>query len=423
MSGLKLYLVNSFWMLLEQILRLVSGLVVGVYVARNVGPEAYGILIYSLSLMTMLMPFAKMGMDSLLVRDLMNGGDRERRSVSACALMFAGGGLGWLGLSGYALIKHGFSATGICIALSAFALIFQCFLVFDYQFQSTLRARISSAVKSGGLIVGLVLKVVLVHLGADIEYVAAAYMLDHVVIALFLLIVSIKYKLPMPRKIFFKADVVALFRSALPMIFSAVAISVYASVDKIFVFDSYGTEGLGVYASATRLVDGVAMLVVVICSSILPLLIGVKKTDDMQYRLSVTRMYAVVFWLGGVFSVLVCFYSRQIINILFGGEFMEARAVLQISIWSIVFLGFGSVTVRYLVVEGMEKKLMFRSLLMALMNIGLCWFLVPEYGLVGAAGAVLLSVMIANYLADYFSRDMRPLFWIKTRAVFLIGIW
>ena len=43
------YFANTSWLLGERILRMVISLFVGIYVARYLGPERYGLLSYSVS--------------------------------------------------------------------------------------------------------------------------------------------------------------------------------------------------------------------------------------------------------------------------------------------------------------------------------------------------------------------------------------
>jgi O-antigen/teichoic acid export membrane protein len=46
------YLSNSLWMLLEKSSRIISGILVGVLVARYLGPAQYGLINYALSVIS-----------------------------------------------------------------------------------------------------------------------------------------------------------------------------------------------------------------------------------------------------------------------------------------------------------------------------------------------------------------------------------
>ena len=47
--GLRKYFANTSWLLGERVLRIVVSLFVGIYVARYLGPERFGLLSYTLS--------------------------------------------------------------------------------------------------------------------------------------------------------------------------------------------------------------------------------------------------------------------------------------------------------------------------------------------------------------------------------------
>ena len=48
-SGFRKYFANTSWLLGERVLRMVVSLLVGIYVARYLGPERFGLLSYALS--------------------------------------------------------------------------------------------------------------------------------------------------------------------------------------------------------------------------------------------------------------------------------------------------------------------------------------------------------------------------------------
>ena len=48
-SGFRKYFANTSWLLGERVLRMAVSLFVGIYVARYLGPERFGLLSYALS--------------------------------------------------------------------------------------------------------------------------------------------------------------------------------------------------------------------------------------------------------------------------------------------------------------------------------------------------------------------------------------
>ena len=69
-SGFRKYFANTSWVLGERILRITVSLFVGIYIARYLGPERYGLLSYALSFVWLFSALAYFGLDDILVREL-----------------------------------------------------------------------------------------------------------------------------------------------------------------------------------------------------------------------------------------------------------------------------------------------------------------------------------------------------------------
>ena len=60
---------NIFWAVLGKMVQLLSGLLVGIIVARYLGPEKYGLMNYVISLVFLFQNFAIFGLDAIEVRE------------------------------------------------------------------------------------------------------------------------------------------------------------------------------------------------------------------------------------------------------------------------------------------------------------------------------------------------------------------
>ncbi|MGC8715255.1 MAG: oligosaccharide flippase family protein, partial [Leptodesmis sp.] len=69
-SGFRKYTFNTAWLFADQFIRMLAGFFVGVWVARYLGPENYGILSYSLAFVALFQGIAKLGLDGIVVREL-----------------------------------------------------------------------------------------------------------------------------------------------------------------------------------------------------------------------------------------------------------------------------------------------------------------------------------------------------------------
>ena len=68
--GFRKYFTNISWLLGERVLRMAVSLFVGIYIARYLGPERFGLLSYALSFVWLFSSLASFGLDDILVREL-----------------------------------------------------------------------------------------------------------------------------------------------------------------------------------------------------------------------------------------------------------------------------------------------------------------------------------------------------------------
>jgi len=88
------YLFNSSWMMAEQLLRILSGVFVGIYIARYLGPENFGVLSYVLAIATFMIAISRLGMDAILVRELINAPEKEQLLMGTAFWMMVVAALG-----------------------------------------------------------------------------------------------------------------------------------------------------------------------------------------------------------------------------------------------------------------------------------------------------------------------------------------
>ena len=74
-----------------------------------------------------------------------------------------------------------------------------------------------------------------------------------------------------------------------------------------------------------------------------------------------------------------------------------------------------------MVAENKAKWVQIITLIGALANIVLNYILIPKFGIVGAAGASLITQFVANFVLVYFIRPLRENFFIMIEGIALKG--
>lgn len=414
------YLKNSSWMLAAYSLKIISAIFVGIYVARYLGPQDFGVLSYALAVMSIFTAISRLGMDSILVRDVAAYPCRGSAYVStAFALMSAASVIGFVLLAVITYYFEPQKEVQWAVWLVGFGLIFQASLVVDFNFQGQVKSKYSSIAKSIALAVSSIIKVYLVIIQADFIYIAISYGLDYILTALALYVMHAYKRQPSFIKGFDRSLVWPLLKSAWPMVLAAVATILYMRIDQIMIKNMLGLHELGLYAAATKIYEGWVIIPYVLSISLLPAIVKLRSTSPESYEINMARLFSILFWVNVFVALLATFFGEWIVSVTFGDAYMDSHTVLSLVMWAAAFNAIGSVTARYLTVEKMEKKIAWRTFIGVFVNIGLNVILIPKYGIEGAAVSTLITLFIINYGINYFDSDLNQLIQINNRAFLL----
>jgi O-antigen/teichoic acid export membrane protein len=124
----------------ERILRMVVALFVGVYVARYLGPAQFGLLSYANSFVGLFIALATLGLNGIVVRQLVKTPERRNELLGTAFWLKIGGAiLLWVTIVAAVPLTKNDLQTNSLIAIIAFAAIFQAFNVIDLKIWTTQR--------------------------------------------------------------------------------------------------------------------------------------------------------------------------------------------------------------------------------------------------------------------------------------------
>jgi len=412
------YLGNSSWMLTEYALKIASAIFVSIYVARYLGPEKFGLLSYALAIVSIFMAVSRLGMDSILVRDLSKHPEQTKAYMgTAFGLMFGTAILAMFVLTVLISLFESDAENKLYIWIISIGLIFQTFLAIDYGFQAQVKAKFSSIAKSMALGISSIIKIYLVVTKADLQLFAVAYALDHAIIAIMLVATHVIKKQPVFLFAFDRALVKPMLKSAWPMVLSAVCFMLYSRLDQLMIKYYLGVEQLGLYSAAAKIFEGWSIVPYILMISLFPMIVRIKKTSSTGYHRMKVYIFRVFLMISLGVAGFSTIFSKEIIAITFGQAFDGASAVFAILMWASVFTTMGTITVRLLVVENIEKKILKITSVGLIVNFILNFILIPIFGIIGGAFATLLSLFSAYYLHDYFDKQMEPILIAKNTAI------
>ncbi len=461
-SGFKKYFFNTGWLMLDKVLRMFLGLFVGVWVARYLGPENFGILNFAMSFVGLFGAFGKLGLDGIIVRNIVREPEeRDEILGTSLVLRLCGAIVLMLAVFGALQLTSATTYEKIIVMIIAFGQLFMSFEVFDFYFQSQVKAKFSGITGTFGLLASSIARISFILLGLPLIWFAGAVIIEQMTKAIFFIYFYIKTASPIDKSTnnkytnppitnthsklkiypvkcrrqsaklifngvqnlkFSKATSLALLKDSWPLILSGLVVMVYMRIDQVMIKEMLNNEAVGQYAAAVRISQVWYFIPMMISNSLFPAIVNAKKQSEELYYDRLQNLYTFLIWLAIAIALPMTFLSEWIVAILFGPEYSQAANVLKIHIWAGVFMSLGVASGKWLLSENLQKLAFWRTFSGMVFNVILNIYFIKKYGISGAAISTLISQIIAAYVFDFFNKKTREMFYIKTKTILLVNI-
>ena len=422
--GFRKYFANTSWLMGERILRMGVSLFVGIYVARYLGPERYGLLSYANSFVGIFLAFATLGLDEIVVRELVK--TPEQREIilgSSFLLKLVGTLIMWTAILTTVPFFENDLQTNLMITIISFGVVFQAFNVIDFNFQAKVKSKFIVHAQFVQLIISSIVKIILVVNETPLIWFASVYCLDAIVLAMGLIFVYFYNDENIFHWKWSFETSKYLLRDSWPLIFAGVVVSVYMKIDQVMIKEMLGAKEVGLYAAAVKLSEAWYFLPLAITSSLFPAIINAKLYQKEDYFQRLQKLYDLMVWIAVAIALPTAILSPWIVEFLYGNEYLESSSVLNIHIWSGIFVFLGVASSKYLLAENYIKKTFYRTFVGALLNIIMNYYLIGIMGIKGAALSTFASHFFAAYFYDILDKDLREMFILKTKSLFLYSLY
>ena len=412
---------NIFWLMADNILRMGVGLIVGVWVARYLGPSQFGLINYAMSIAGMFSVIAKAGLDEIIIRDLVKETtSRDEILGTGFALKLVSGSIAFLLSIGTSLlISTNDPLTPWLVSIIALGMVFQSLDTIDLWFQSQVRSKNTVYARNAAYLTLNAIKLLLITQKAPLIAFAIAAFAE---VALSSINLAIVYRLAGYSFKVWKANfalAIEFLQQSWPNILTGFSVTVYMRIDQIMLGKMIGNAAVGHYAVGVRLAEIWYFIPIAIVSSIAPKIFQSKQESQELYDDRIQKaLNLLVITLYTISIGMTCF-SKQIITILYGSNYTSSSTVLAIYIWSGVFVSLGLIRNTWVTTEGLFRFGSVTTFIGAVLNISLNLVLIPRYGSVGAALATVISYGFSDYLILLLYPPSQKLGWMMTKALAL----
>lgn len=407
---------NSGWLLFDKLVRLMLGLLVGAWVARYLGPAQYGELAYALAYIAFFQTFSTLGLDSIVVRDLVLHPEREAQVLgTAFTLRFACGICSWLmAVLGMAVISGWSDRSVLLVLLAGGSLIFQAADTVDLWFQSRSQSRRTVVAKLAAYLLSGGVKVALILAEAPLAAFAAVLAFEAMSAALGLFFAYRRFRCSQPWRLVWVQGR-QLLDESWPFILSGLSIMAYIRIDQIMIKEMLGAGALGIYAVILPLSTFWQIIPTTFSVSLAPFIAKQRLAGEAQYRKTIVLVFRAFFYLGVLVALITYFVSGWLVPLLFGTQYSEAVEILNVHVISNVFCFMGIAHNLWLVNERNFAVRLYGTVLAGISAVGMNFLTLPWLGLIGASLAAIVAQALAAFLINVFLD--RTSFWMQIEAI------
>lgn len=387
---------NTFWLICERVVQMILFLFVGTLSARYLGQYNYGILSYTLSIITIFTTISTLGIESVLIKELLNDPKKVGESIgSVLTMRFIASLLSILFI--YVLIKFLNPDNNLVIIvclLQSFSIVFKTFDVLNFWFQSKLISKYIVISKLIATIVVSIWKVSLLLIGTTVEWFALSVTIETLIISI--VTINIYFKKGGQKFKFCRYKAKKLLSQGYHFILSGLLVVIYTQIDKIMLGKILDQSSVGVYSVATTVSNLWCFVPTAIITSATPLILQAKEISSNEFHRRLRQLYCTIFWFGVIVCTVLSIISKPLIYILYGSEYIAASQPMVIVIWSTIFALLGSARGIWIVGESLNKYTKYYVGIGAITNIILNYILIKGMGINGIAVSTLISqIMVA----------------------------
>ncbi len=411
---------NVFWAVTGKIITLFSTLIVGIFVARYLGPEQYGLMNYVISIVALFGVLSVFGTSEIIIRELSKS-ELPKEVVLGTSFFTRLGlaGIALLAICIYLYLASEDVSTSILVLIYSLSSIFSCFDVIRFYFTSIVQNEY--VVKSEILrtLVGAGIKVILLLIKAPLWAFIAALTFDFVLLAGGYIVA---YRKKVARLSTWKFDVnfaKFLLKVSSPLLISSAAVIIYQRIDQVMIGKILDNESLGYFSTAVSFIGIITFIPSIVVQTIAPILVKIRKEDILRYRREAQRMMNITTWATMIVSIIVSLLSFYIIRYTYGLAYLDAVPVMRILAFKAVGIALTTMGGQLIIIENIHQIAFIRNILACFVCVMCNYLLIPRFGIIGSAWATIITVMFTGGLANIFFPRYHHIFKMQCQSLFL----
>lgn len=413
---------NVGWIVGGRLANKILAFVVGVFTARYLGPDNFGLINYAAAYTAFFASLCNLGINSIIIKDFSDNPDEEGKALGTTLVLRAISSLlsALMIIGVVSIVDRDEPLTILVAALSSIGLLFQIFDVFNQWFQYQLKSKYYAVATVIAYIAASAYKIVLLITGKSVAWFALATSVDYIVIAIFLLLAYKKNN--GPKLSFSMSKAKQLLSASSSFIISGLMVSIYAYTDRLMLKQMLDEAAAGYYSLAFSLSTFWEFILIAVMDSMYPSIINAYNVDRERFDRKNRQLYAMVIYISLFASILICIFGRLIVEVLYGAEYLPTVQPLRIVVWYTTFSYLGAARNAWVVSENKQKYLKYLYVSAAAVNVVLNLVFIPLWGASGAALASLITQISTTVILPMLIPALRPNARLMFEALMLKGV-
>ena len=398
---------NLLWLFFDKVLRVIISLIIGVWIARYLGPANYGIWSYALAFVAIFASLLGISLEPVLVRDLVRNNEDVSTLLGSAWLIKFIGGIATLLSAIITIVLVGASDSTMIwlVGIVACGTIIQSFNVMTLYYQAQLRLKYVVFAQNIALLLVMILKVVLVIQKASLLSFVLAGVLEILLGVFFLGAIYLIGK--EPRWSFDKKVILRLLNDSWPLTIMAFTVMIQARIDQVMLGKMLGSAELGQYSVALKVVEAFGFIPMMIYSTVSPVMTASHVQNKTLFYQRLVKIYRIMFGLFVMTALPLALFGQKVVLILFGSAYLPAGGLLALFSIRLLFANFGVAKGLFIANENLFRYSLVSGICGSVVNVVLNYVLIPLYASRGAIVATLTSLFVMTFLVDLFFTKMR----------------
>lgn len=207
-----------------------------------------------------------------------------------------------------------------------------------------------------------------------------------------------------------------------PFIFSALAYWIFTSQDRWMLASFSSIEEVGIYSVSFRFASVILFVSAAFGQAWSPVAMKIRTDHPGVYPKIYGDVLILLIFSMALIASVIGLFSGEIIYLLMGEDYLKSALPMVLLAFAIVFQASQQVTGIGISLEKRTVLFAHLSWVTTVINFGLNWVLIPEYGALGASWATVFSYLFLTGGYFFFTQRLHPIQVSYERLILILAL-